>query len=234
MGDLDGLAIVRLVKEHGDTLVMVISGSSDVKKAVEALQEGASHYILKPVNKDELLAVVNKSADELRRLRTIRELRRQLDERFGFEGLIGNSPRMRELIERLKAFAPTRATVLILGENGTGKELVAKAHAHQQPAEEQAVRGHELRRPEREPARRRDVRARGRGVHRGRQAAQGASSSTPTAGRCSSTRSATCRRPSRPSCSGCWRTARSPGSGRTRRSRWTSAWSRRPTATWSR
>src|SRR5215210_5814019 len=127
MGDLDGLAILRLVKEHGDTLVMVISGSSDVKKAVQALQEGASHYILKPVSKDELLAVVNKSADELRRLRTIRELRRQLDERFGFEGLIGNSPRMRELIARLKAFAPTRATVLILGENGTGKELVAKA-----------------------------------------------------------------------------------------------------------
>ncbi|MBO0700489.1 MAG: sigma-54-dependent Fis family transcriptional regulator, partial [Zavarzinella sp.] len=127
MGDLDGMAIVRLVKEHGDTLVMVISGSSDVKKAVQALQEGASHYILKPVSKDELLAVVNKSADELRRLRTIRELRRQLDERFGFEGLIGNSPKMRELIARVKAFAPTKATVLIFGENGTGKELVAKA-----------------------------------------------------------------------------------------------------------
>ena len=127
MGDLDGLAIVRLVKEHGDTLVMVISGSSDVKKAVEALQEGASRYIFKPISKEELLAAVNKSADELRRLRTIRELRRQLDERFGFEGLIGNSPRMRELIEKVKAFAPTKATVLVLGENGTGKELVAKA-----------------------------------------------------------------------------------------------------------
>ncbi|HJZ92866.1 MAG TPA: sigma-54 dependent transcriptional regulator [Gemmataceae bacterium] len=127
MGDLDGLAVVRLVKEQGDTLVMVISGSSDVKKAVQALQEGASHYILKPVSKDELLAVVNKSADELRRLRTIRELRKQLDERFGFEGLIGNSPKMRQVIERVQAFAPTRATVLIVGENGTGKELVAKA-----------------------------------------------------------------------------------------------------------
>lgn len=127
MGDLDGLAIVKLVKEQGDTLVMVISGSSDVKKAVQALQEGATHYILKPVTKEELLAVVNKSADELRRLRTIRELRKQLDERFGFEGLIGNSPKMRELIKVLKQFAPTKATVLILGENGTGKELVAKA-----------------------------------------------------------------------------------------------------------
>jgi two-component system response regulator HydG len=127
MGDLDGLAIVKLVKEQGDALVMVISGSSDVKKAVQALQEGASHYILKPISKEEILAVVNKSADELRRLRTIRELRKQLDERFGFEGLIGDSPKMRDLIRGLKQYAPTRATVLILGENGTGKELVAKA-----------------------------------------------------------------------------------------------------------
>src|SRR5207237_908912 len=83
----------------------------DVKKAVHALQEGASHYILKPVSKEELLAVVNKSADELRRLRALRELRKQLDERFGFEGLIGNSPKMSELIKGLKQFAPTKATV---------------------------------------------------------------------------------------------------------------------------
>ena len=106
MGDLDGLAIVRMVKEQGDTLVMVISGSSDVKKAVQALQEGASHYIFKPVSKDELLAVVNKSADEIRRLRTIRELRKQLDERFGFEGLIGNSPKMRDADPRPQAISP--------------------------------------------------------------------------------------------------------------------------------
>ena len=127
MGDLDGLEIVKRVKEQGDALVMVISGSSDVKKAVQALQEGASRYIFKPVSKEELLAVVNKSADELRRLQTIRDLRKQLDERFGFEGLTGNSPKMRDLIRGLKQYAPTRATVLILGENGTGKELVAKA-----------------------------------------------------------------------------------------------------------
>ena len=84
-------------------------------------------HIVKPVTKEELLAVVNKSADELRRLQTIRELRKQLDDRFGFEGLTGNSPKMRDLIRGLKQYAPTRATVLILGENGTGKELVAKA-----------------------------------------------------------------------------------------------------------
>src|SRR4029077_11201195 len=56
-----------------------------------------------------------------------RELRRQVDEKFGFEGVIGNSPKMRQVIERLKSYAPTNATVLIQGETGTGKELVAKA-----------------------------------------------------------------------------------------------------------
>jgi two-component system, NtrC family, response regulator HydG len=88
---------------------------------------------LKPLDKTELQTVVDKSADELRRLRTIRELRKQLDEKFGFEGVVGNSPKMQELITRLKAFAPTKATVLILGENGTGKELVAKALHNNSP-----------------------------------------------------------------------------------------------------
>src|SRR4029079_17480929 len=55
------------------------------------------------------------------------ELKRQIDERFGFEGMVGNSPRMHAVIDKLKAIAPTSATVLIQGETGTGKELVAKA-----------------------------------------------------------------------------------------------------------
>src|SRR5690349_7639875 len=119
MGDLDGLAIVNLVKEQGDMLVMVVSGSSDVKTAVKALVNGAPHCLIRPITREELLAVVNKSADELRHRRTIRELRRQLDDRFGFEGLVGSSPRMLDLVTRVKSFAPTRATVVILGENGT-------------------------------------------------------------------------------------------------------------------
>ena len=74
--------------------MIVITGFGDVKTAVEAIKQGASHYLLKPVDMDELRAVVDKSADELRRLRTIRDLRQQLDEKFGFEGVIGNSPKM--------------------------------------------------------------------------------------------------------------------------------------------
>jgi two-component system, NtrC family, response regulator HydG len=128
MGDLDGLAILKKAKElQQETEVMVVTGYGDVKTAVTALQEGASHYLLKPLDKNELLAVVAKSAENLSRNRALRELRKQLDERFGFEGIIGNDPKMQDVLNRLKAYAPTRATVLILGENGTGKELVARA-----------------------------------------------------------------------------------------------------------
>ena len=68
-----------------------------------------------------------KAAERLRLSRTNRELKRQLEERFGFEGMIGNSPKMHELIAKLRGIAPTNVTVLIQGETGTGKELIAKA-----------------------------------------------------------------------------------------------------------
>jgi len=125
MADLDGLAIVeRCRKLLPDAEVFVITGYADVKTAVEAMKLGASHYLQKPIDLAELRAVVDKSAE---RLRTVRDLRRQLDEKFGFEGVVGNSAKMQRVLQLLKAYAPTTASVLILGENGTGKELVAKA-----------------------------------------------------------------------------------------------------------
>jgi two-component system response regulator HydG len=136
MPDVDGLGVLRaLNKEEVDSVVMVISGQKEVKKAVQALSEGASRYMLKESDDilGEIRAAVRKSAEEFRHRRRLRELTKQLEERFGFEGVIGNSPKMQELITRLKAFAPTPASVLILGENGTGKELVAKALHNNSP-----------------------------------------------------------------------------------------------------
>jgi two-component system response regulator HydG len=75
----------------------------------------------------QLRAVVEKAADSLRLKRQNVELNRRLDEKFGFEGVIGNSPQMNEVIDRLKRIAPTDASVLIQGATGTGKELVAQA-----------------------------------------------------------------------------------------------------------
>src|SRR5262245_28255715 len=132
MGDLDGLAIVRKTRqEQPDAEVVVITGYGDVKTAVEAIRQGAFHYLLKPLDTAELRAAVQKAGERPLLTRANRDLRRQLDEKFGFEGVVGNSPKMHDVIARLRAYAPTRATVLILGESGTGKELAAKAlHAN--------------------------------------------------------------------------------------------------------
>jgi two-component system response regulator HydG len=128
MNDLDGLAILRRARETlPDAEVVMITGFGDVKTAVEAIKQGAANYLTKPVDRDELRAIVQKASERLRLARVNRELKRQLDEKFGFEGVIGNSQAMQEVIKRLQAVAQTDASVLLLGETGTGKDLVAKA-----------------------------------------------------------------------------------------------------------
>ena len=107
--------------------------------------------------------------------------------------LVGKSPPMIEVYKLIGRFARSDDAVLILGETGTGKELVARAIHTQQPAQEQAVRRPQLRRAHRDPAGERAVRPREGRLHRRRPSCARASSSTPTAARSSSTRSATCR-----------------------------------------
>ncbi|WP_439626088.1 sigma-54-dependent transcriptional regulator [Gemmata sp.] len=125
MADTSGLDVVRRCRQVlPDAEVFVITGFADVRTAVEAMKLGASHYLQKPIDLAELRAVVDKSAE---RVQTVRDLRRQLDEKFGFEGLVGNSAKMQRVLQLLRAYAPTTASVLVLGENGTGKELVARA-----------------------------------------------------------------------------------------------------------
>jgi two-component system response regulator HydG len=128
MDDLDGLAILRKAKQDApDAEVVLITGHGDVKTAVEAMQQGAANYLTKPVDMAELRAIVAKAAERLRLARANRELKRQLEEKFGFEGMVGSSSKMHEVLAKLRAIAPTNVTVLIQGETGTGKELVAKA-----------------------------------------------------------------------------------------------------------
>lgn len=128
MGNVDGLEILRLAKEElPDAEVIVLTGHGSIASAVTAMQHGAYTYLTKPLDITELRSAVEKASARLRLIRRNAELRRSLEERFGFEGVIGNSPQMHRIIDRLKAVAPTDSTVLINGENGTGKELVAKA-----------------------------------------------------------------------------------------------------------
>lgn len=134
MDGMDGLAILRKAKQDlPEAVVVVITGQGDVRTAREALKQGAADYLEKPVDMTELRALVDRAAKQLHLARANRELKRQLDERFGFEGVVGNSPRMRHVLDKLKAVAATSATVLIQGENGTGKELVARAIHNNSP-----------------------------------------------------------------------------------------------------
>jgi len=128
MNDIDGLGILaRAKQELPDAEVILITGHGTIPSAVQAMQQGAFNYLLKPLDLNQLRAVTERAAEGVRLRRTNVELQRRLDERFGFEGVIGDSPQMREVIEKLKRIAPTNATVLIQGETGTGKELVAQA-----------------------------------------------------------------------------------------------------------
>ena len=128
LGDTDGLAVLQHAREQlPDAEVILITGHGSISNAVEAMQAGAATYLTKPLNIAELRAVVERAARQHRLARSNVELKRQLDEKFGFEGVIGNSASMNRVLDRLKHVAPTPATVLILGENGTGKELVARA-----------------------------------------------------------------------------------------------------------
>ncbi len=134
MDGMDGLDILRKAKHDlPDCEVVVITGHGDVQTAVEAMKLGAANFLQKPVNLAELRAMVEKAAERFRLTRANKELKAQLDEKFGFEGLIGNSHKMLEVIAKLKVIAPTAATVLIQGETGTGKELVAKAIHNNSP-----------------------------------------------------------------------------------------------------
>jgi len=128
MSDIDGLGILARTKaEQPDTEVIVLTGHGTVPSAVEAMRKGAFNYLLKPLDLNQLRASTEKAAESSRLRRANLELKRRLDEKFGFEGVIGDSRQMRDVIERLKRIAPTNASVLIQGETGTGKELVAQA-----------------------------------------------------------------------------------------------------------
>ena len=128
MSEVDGLEILRLAKSsHPDCEVILVTGHGTVDTAVKAMQEGAFHYLQKPLDLSQLRLVTQKAADALRLRRTNVELNQRLDEKYGFEQFIGRSRLMLEMINRIRRIAPTDATVLIQGETGTGKELVAQA-----------------------------------------------------------------------------------------------------------
>lgn len=128
MNDVDGMQILSLSKQLlPEAQVVMVTGHATVSKAVEAMQLGAFNFLEKPITPNRLRAIAAKAVEAVQLKQTNIELRRRLDEKFGFEGIVFASPQMQHLIDRLKRIAPTDATVLITGESGTGKEMIARA-----------------------------------------------------------------------------------------------------------
>jgi len=131
---VDGSAVVdAAVDRYPDIVAIVVTGYGTVKDAVEAIKRGAWDFVSKPFQIDELLHVLD-AALEQRRLRSENAyLRAQLEERYRFTGIIGKSPAMKRLFQLLETVAATNSTILVTGETGTGKEVVARAIHHNSP-----------------------------------------------------------------------------------------------------
>ena len=127
MADVDGMDILKAAREQGDLEVVMVTGHGSVESAVEAMAAGAAHYLTKPVNLAELRAVLSRLVERQTLHRRNVELEVQLDERYGFESIIGSSPPMLALFRTMRQVSATDVTVLVTGESGTGKELVARA-----------------------------------------------------------------------------------------------------------
>ena len=128
MPGADGLEVLKRAREVSpQTLVLVMTAHGTVDTAVEALRAGATDYILKPVVFDDLLAKVGRLLEHRQIAWQMQMLRREVEAKYDFHGLVGGSSAMREIFELVKKVAPTPTTVLITGESGTGKEVVARA-----------------------------------------------------------------------------------------------------------
>ncbi len=128
MPGMDGIELLEHVKRKDPELpVIMMTAHGTVEKAVEAMQKGAYNYILKPFENESLIVYVKKAVAVYRMVKENRRLKSDAVSRYGFANIIGKSKAMQSFFEIIRKVSPTGATVLIEGENGTGKELAARA-----------------------------------------------------------------------------------------------------------
>ncbi|RMG66730.1 MAG: sigma-54-dependent Fis family transcriptional regulator [Calditrichaeota bacterium] len=136
MTGLDFLA--ELNRRQLDIPVVVITAHGSIEHAVLAMQRGAVNYLTKPVNYDELISVVHKAVERQQLRNEVLRLRREVSSRYGFDQIVGQNHQMRRIFDLITEVADTDATVLIRGETGTGKELIARALHFNSPRKHRA------------------------------------------------------------------------------------------------
>jgi len=128
MPGLDGFGLLKEVRKVDPGLVVVmLTGYGTIESAVKAMREGAEDYVTKPVIDEEMLLTVERALKRRRLAQENEQLKRQLHRSLKLENLVGADHRMRKIYETMQTVAATRATVLITGESGTGKSLIARA-----------------------------------------------------------------------------------------------------------
>jgi two-component system response regulator AtoC len=131
--DMNGFEILKEIKKiDKEALIVMITGDSGIKGAVEAVKLGAYDYVGKPINLEELKFTINKAFENLKLKREVKAIQETKRERYGFDKIIRKSQKMEELCDRAKKVAASNASIILIqGETGTGKELLAQAiHYH--------------------------------------------------------------------------------------------------------
>jgi len=128
----DGFELLRHVRtHHGEVVTIMVTGYGTIESAVEAIKQGAYDYLTKPIIDDDVRMAVRRALQQQELLAENRQLKRALSDRYQFSNIIGTDFRMAKVFDLIDAVADSQSTVLITGESGTGKSLVARAiHAH--------------------------------------------------------------------------------------------------------
>jgi two-component system, NtrC family, response regulator AtoC len=129
---MNGLEFLQAVKRANAAIpVVMMTAYGTVETAVEAMKDGASDFVLKPFSIEEIKLIVRKELDVRRLHEENRQLREALGQRYQFDNIVANSPAMQEVLATVEQVAPTNATVLLGGESGVGKDMIARAiHQH--------------------------------------------------------------------------------------------------------
>ncbi len=128
MAEMDGIELTKRIKEsYPQIAILIMTAYGTIKNAVEAMKAGAYDYLTKPLNQDELLLSLERIGQQLELVDELSSLREKLKERYRFKNIIGNSEPMQKVYKLIEQSSRNDATVLVTGETGTGKELVARA-----------------------------------------------------------------------------------------------------------
>jgi DNA-binding NtrC family response regulator len=131
MPDSDGFELLRVIRQrHPDVVVVMITGYGTIESAVEAIKMGAYDYLTKPIIDDEIRLVIERALQQQSLIRENQSLREALDLRYGLGNIVGHDYKMLKIFDLIESVADSRTTVLIQGESGTGKSLIARALHH--------------------------------------------------------------------------------------------------------